>query len=116
MLVRALVVALALATLVGPVNAHAAASPGLHTDVVTAECGDINRTAHHDPSGPDQSCPDSDPGCTARTGCGAPVLTPLVGVRAPARVLVTVPGEMAPDRSPEDAQPDRLLRPPKSRS
>lgn len=115
-LVRALVVALALAALVGQSNARATAPQHEASASPTmADCQSADRTAGHDPAGPDQSCPDTDPACAAKTGCSVPVPPPPVGVRTPAPVLTVVRLQAEPERALDDAQPDRILRPPRNR-
>jgi hypothetical protein len=115
-LVRAVVAALALTTLVGQAEAHARTLESMgHGSLAVAQCPDMDRASPHEPSGSDPLCPDADPACMIRTVCGAPLVPPLVGICAPVVLLVSEHGQVEPERAPEDVWPDRLLRPPRAR-
>ncbi len=115
-LLRALVVALALAGLVGQSGAYAM-PPASHVQAaaVMTDCADMPGMADPDPSGPDQPCPDLTPACMVKMGCAAPVavLPAAVGTPVPAVAMVRLPADL--QRSPDEVQVAGILGPPRPR-
>lgn len=115
-LLRALVVALALAGLVGQSGAQAM-PPHSSAQVAAAmaDCPDSGGMADQDVPEPDQPCPDSSSACMAKPGCAAPLALLPAAVRAPVPVVTRMRLRGDPQESPDEARAARILRPPRGR-
>lgn len=112
-LVRVLVVAFALAGLVGQSGAYAA-PPHSPARVAAAmdDCPDSGAMADRDAPGPDRPCQDSSPACMAQPGCAAPLAVLPAALHAPVPVVTTVRLSGNLQKSPDEVQGARILRPP----
>lgn len=114
-LLRALLVAFALAGVAGQFGAHATTPPSAAQAAATRDdCADMEGMADPDRSGRGQPCPDRTPTCIANMGCAAPVavLPAVVGTPVPAAATVRLRADT--ERSLDEVQGPGILRPPRT--
>lgn len=112
-LVRALIVAFAVAGLVGQSGAFAQSTHAPdHVAAAMDDCPDRGGMVDPDAPGQNQPCPDSSPACMAKPGCAAPLAVLPAAVRATVPVVTPVRRRGDPQKSPDEAHGARILRPP----
>lgn len=115
-LVRALIVAFALAGLVGQSDARATAQSDSQLAAAMADCADMDGMAEHEPAVPDRPCPDLTSSCMAKLGCAAPVAVLPAAPAAPVPAAASVRLRADPEGSPDEAHGVGILRPPRGRA
>jgi len=115
-LLRALVVALALAGFVGQPGAYATPQSHAQPAAAMAGCTDMAVMTDHDPAGSDRPCPDLTPACMAKMGCAAPVAVLPTAVAMPVPAIATVRLRADLQRNPDGVQGAGILRPPRMRA